>query len=451
MKDFHVVRSIEWLIKIQNDDGGWGMYDYDPSRILTTAEAVTALAIANVNNKAIEKGIGYLITQGNNSKWCQYTRHHAWTIYALTLAGQKNEIPERCFQALQRSSMQGAWSHKPREHPNLFATFLALRALDISGKSKVLVSKARQWIAQQSKGSYWTFSDNKPSFAATSYAILAITSQADWQNSYSKQVTDSLNFLREGEKTNFPAELNSRTSGDSDYNFHHCSLSWVLMAFLSAGLSVFDPLIIRLVDQLYNNLYCKETGGWSEEENHRPSVFATSHAIAALEVFYKTLSVEDYLNNLKGRNLIMSNNVFVVHGHDASAKHEVARFLESIGCNAIILDEQVDSGLTTIFQKLEQYANDVSYAIVLLTPDDLAEDDTGNRAARARQNVILELGLFLGKLGAEKVCLAKKGNIDIPSDISGVLYLDIDNGGWKLSLAKKLKKAGIPIDLDRLF
>lgn len=456
MNDSHISRSVEWLLKVQNEDGGWGMYDYHDSRILTTAESVTALAIAGIDGNVIERGIDYLITSGNDPNWCQYTRHHAWIIYALTRAGRGNDIPVRCFQSLQRSHVRGAWSQEPRGHPNLFATFLALRALHISGRSKQIVMQARKWIAQQSKGDYWTFADNKSSYTATSYAIIALTSQADWRSTYTKQVENAVNFLREGAKTNYPIEQDSRVSGDFLYNFHHCSPSWVLMAFLSAGVSVFDPVVIRVVDQLYNGLYCEDSGGWTEEENHRPSVFATSHAIAALEAFYKALSVEEFLKNSQERNMTMTdakghpNNVFVVHGHDTSVKFEVARFLEKIGCNAIILDEQIDSGLTTIFQKLAQHADDVSYAIVLLTPDDLAEDSTGKRAARARQNVILELGLFLGKLGADKVCLAKKGNVDIPTDVSGVLYLNLDDGGWKLSLAKKLKKAGFSIDFDRL-
>jgi predicted nucleotide-binding protein len=106
----------------------------------------------------------------------------------------------------------------------------------------------------------------------------------------------------------------------------------------------------------------------------------------------------------------------------------MARFIEKLGCEAVILEERVTSGLTTIFEKLTQEANNISYAIVLLTPDDLAEDSTGNKIARVRQNVMLELGWFIGKLGAERVCLAKKGNLDIPSDIHGVLYLNLDDG-----------------------
>lgn len=457
MNDSHVIRSMEWLAKIQNGDGGWGMYDYHDSRIVTTAEAVTALAIAGVKGKVIDDGIDYLATRGNDPNWCKYTRHHAWIIYALTRAGQEDKIPARCFQALQRSHIQGAWGHESRGHPNLFATFLAVRALEVADRSKRLLARARQWVAEQSKGSYWTFTDNQPSYTATSYAVLALTTQPGWRDSaYGRKVEDAVGFLREGAKTNWPIERDPRVSGDFLYNFHHCSLSWVIMALLAAGVSVFDPVVVGALDQLYNGLYYQDTGGWSEEAEHRPSVFATSHATAALEKFYNAFSVEDYLSHLAEAGPATrapqshSNNVFVVHGHDTSAKYQVARFLEQLGCKAIILDEQVDSGLTTIFQMLTQHAADVSYAIVLLTPDDLAEDATGKRAARARQNVILELGLFLGKLGAERVCLAKRGDVDIPTDVSGVLYLNLDDGGWKLSLARKLKRAGLPVAADKL-
>jgi predicted nucleotide-binding protein len=145
-----------------------------------------------------------------------------------------------------------------------------------------------------------------------------------------------------------------------------------------------------------------------------------------------------------------TNQVFIVHGHDA-IRHEVARFVRRIGCEEIILEEQVDAGVTTIFEKFTRHAAQATYAIVLMTPEDLTKDvASGKEAARARQNVILELGFFIGKLGAKNVCLAKKGEVDIPSDIHGILYINLDDGGWQLKLAKKLKAAGLNVDLNQV-
>lgn len=456
----HIKKSIDWLKTIQNPDGGWGMYDHDDSRIVTTAEAVTALAIAGIEGVAINKGINYLKTSGENLTWCKYVRHHAWIIYALVRAGKKEEIPERCFSALQRYHIQGAWGHEPRSRPDLFATFLALRALDISKRAKNITNESRQWISKQTKGKYWSFQSDQPSYAATSYAILSLATERSWQGSiYQSQIESAADFLKGGLISNCSLERTPKISGDLHYNYHHCSLSWAIMALLEAGVPCTDEVVMESLMKLYDHYYISSTGGWTEEEGHRPSVFATSHAIAAIEKYDKSLSIEDLLNNYSKLSneystlvdtRILRNEVFIVHGHDGSVKHEVARFLELLGLKAIILEEQVDTGLTTIFQKLIDVSDKVAYAIIILTPDDMAEDDTGIRAARARQNAILELGFFLGKLGTNNVCLIKKGIIDIPSDIKGVLYIDIDSGDWKLLLVKKLKNAGLPIIINNL-
>lgn len=69
---------------------------------------------------------------------------------------------------------------------------------------------------------------------------------------------------------------------------------------------------------------------------------------------------------------------------------------------------------------------------------------------RARQNVILELGFFLGKLGRKRVCALYEEGVEIPSDYDGVIFVPLDkNGAWHLSLAKELKAAGLSIDLNK--
>jgi predicted nucleotide-binding protein len=204
-----------------------------------------------------------------------------------------------------------------------------------------------------------------------------------------------------------------------------------------------------MVEKLYAKHYVANTAGWSLDYGHRPSVFATSHTLAALEVLQNALTVDAYLASVPKESIKpMENKVFIVHGHEKGVKQEVARVVEKLGCEAKILDEQIDSGITTIFEKFTAHARQSSYAIVLLTPDDLPGDVSGD--SRARQNVILELGFFLGHLGPGRVCLAKKGKVDIPSDIGGVLYLNLDDGGWKLDLAGKLKAAGLKVDIEKM-
>jgi predicted nucleotide-binding protein len=144
--------------------------------------------------------------------------------------------------------------------------------------------------------------------------------------------------------------------------------------------------------------------------------------------------------------------VFVVHRHDNEAKEKVARFLERLKLEPIVLHEQANEGRTVI-EKFEVYA-DVGFAVVLLTPDDVGAlaAERADLKSRARQNVVLELGYFLGKLKRNRVCALYKEGVEIPSDYQGVLYVQLDSaGGWTLKLAQELAAAGIPIDLEALF
>lgn len=147
-----------------------------------------------------------------------------------------------------------------------------------------------------------------------------------------------------------------------------------------------------------------------------------------------------------------SKKVFIVHGHDNELKETVARFIEKLGLIPVILHEQANSGLT-IIEKFEKYS-DVSFSIVLMSPDDLGntKENSSSLNFRARQNVIFELGYFYGRLGRKNVCAIIKGDIERPSDNDGIIYIGIDNiEGWKMLLAKELKDAGLEIDMNKIF
>lgn len=147
----------------------------------------------------------------------------------------------------------------------------------------------------------------------------------------------------------------------------------------------------------------------------------------------------------------ISNRVFLVHGHNELAIHETARFLEKIDLDVIILREQPNSG-RTIIEKFVDFS-DVGFSIVLLTGDDRGgtqETPYDKQKKRPRQNVILELGFFLGKLGRKRVCALYEEGVEIPSDYDGVIFVPFDkNGAWHLPLARELKAAGISIDLNK--
>jgi len=156
--------------------------------------------------------------------------------------------------------------------------------------------------------------------------------------------------------------------------------------------------------------------------------------------------------NKKQKGKEISNRIFLVHGHNNELKETTARFLEKLGLKPIILHEQSSKGLT-IIEKFEEYS-DVAFAVVLLTPDDLGctIDKKDELQKRARQNVIFELGYFIGKLGRKNVVGLVKDKIEIPSDYTGVMYIGVDNNdGWKMILSKEIKAAGLEIDLNKIF
>lgn len=121
---------------------------------------------------------------------------------------------------------------------------------------------------------------------------------------------------------------------------------------------------------------------------------------------------------------------FIVHGHDELEKLKLKNYLQNVlkMDEPIILSEKASGGLTVI-EKFEKFAVDTNLVFVLLTPDDKCFDET-KAGERTRQNVIFEMGYFLGKLGRKsgRVILLHKGKLDLPNDISGIVYIKIDDG-----------------------
>ena len=180
---------------------------------------------------------------------------------------------------------------------------------------------------------------------------------------------------------------------------------------------------------------------------------ATLHSVVRQIIIPFQRDYQDYVlaqGRVESRVIAtVSDKVFVVHGHDEGVREMVARFLERLGLVAIILHEQASRGRTVI-EKVEEHG-DVAFAVVLLTPDDEGRSrGIGELIPRARQNVVLELGYFLARLGRDRVCALKRGDVEIPSDFAGVVWTDMDPGGaWRLTLARELKVAGFDVDLNK--
>ena len=145
-----------------------------------------------------------------------------------------------------------------------------------------------------------------------------------------------------------------------------------------------------------------------------------------------------------------ATRIFIVHGHDHAIKDNVTVFIHSLKLEPIIISDKANAGKTLI-EKLEEYS-DVSFAVVLLSPDDLGHSlKDSNEKTRARQNVIFELGLFIGRLGRENVCPIVNNVAELPSDYLGIVYIPYDEkGAWKLHLIREFVKAGFNIDPKNL-
>jgi len=146
------------------------------------------------------------------------------------------------------------------------------------------------------------------------------------------------------------------------------------------------------------------------------------------------------------------DRVFVVYGHDTGSRDALELMLLRMNLKPVILSNMAPEG-KTIIEALMANAN-VKYAVILLTPDDEGHraNHPDEKKARARQNVVLELGMFLTALGRERVAILHKGNLELPSDINGLIYIPFQNSVQeaKNKLAASLQKAGFYIDINSL-
>ena len=159
---------------------------------------------------------------------------------------------------------------------------------------------------------------------------------------------------------------------------------------------------------------------------------------------------EDAIISFERRDIEMMarGTVFIVHGHGDALKTSLQLLLTRAGVDSIVLHERPDEG-RTIIDKLIEESDACRFAIALLTSDDLTDDGKYH----ARQNVYLEVGYFIGKLGKKHVLMLKDNSVDIPSDLQGVLYTPVissNDAAWKIKVLKELSSAGFSINIDEV-
>lgn len=218
--------------------------------------------------------------------------------------------------------------------------------------------------------------------------------------------------------------------------------------------SMFDIPVRALYLSDDNILYVGDRQGniyaWDLDKFTMRLYQGTSRVVTILEVNNQIIIIfEDSVIklDLEVEKMKKKEKVFIIHGKNNELKREIQLLLERVGIEGIVLHERADKG-RTIIDKLIEEAEPAIYAIAILTPDDIVDS-----AFRARQNVYLEAGYFLGKLGKSRVLLLKLGDIEIPSDLQGILYTEVDdvvNGYWKSKVIKELVSAGFNVDMSEL-
>ena len=263
--------------------------------------------------------------------------------------------------------------------------------------------------------------DNYQEFPAWKYKVIQFIGRHLKNHPYYPQISYTLSLKRDS-VNNFNDILRDMhiISQDDEY--------WQEQSLPSTNSTSYDQTPVR-VSSFWNGIFMQQN-------------VADCNAQSAPLQSYSQPTIS---NNMKQK-------VFIVHGHDNEAKIEMARTLEMLGFEAIILHEQPNAG-RTIIEKIAAYS-DVVFAVVLYTECDLGRDKTKKveeEQYRARQNVVFEHGYLIGKLDREKVAAFVKGNVETPGDISGVVYTAMDHAGaWKQELVREMKAAGLNADSNKL-
>jgi len=196
---------------------------------------------------------------------------------------------------------------------------------------------------------------------------------------------------------------------------------------------------------------CKATDAWKRRKetykylSNGDADYSDDLNITPEEYFEKTFNIINSLEEEK-----YTKKIFIVHGRDAHFKDTLVDILKKMDFEPVVLQDEPSKSLT-IIEKLERDTDQIGFGFVLYTPDDKGHLISDNPRNRARQNVIFEHGLLIGLLGRKRTCAIVNGDIEVPSDIKGMLYENItDIRKESLKIAKVLKEAGYKVDLSRL-
>jgi predicted nucleotide-binding protein len=245
------------------------------------------------------------------------------------------------------------------------------------------------------------------------------------------------NLIAEG--NSFTYQNFSVKNNNYPVSFNPDWLSWIVQ--VKTTIETIFPDNNNILDNVYNGDAVEVIGNGEDKFK-----LALSYYIGGL-VSTKRILEKDLLRITSKRDdkiqLFNKNDIFIVHGRNEVIKQETELFIKEIGLNPIVLHRQPDEG-KTIIEKFEKNS-DVGYAIILLTADETARiNGEQKEEKRSRPNVIFEFGYFIAKLGRDRVCCIHYGDVDLPSDINGVVYKKVSSSlnEVKYDIVKELKHLG---------
>lgn len=197
-------------------------------------------------------------------------------------------------------------------------------------------------------------------------------------------------------------------------------------------------------------------GIWTENTDFAPYRRAGVQEVVSileaskLELELTTESVSNPSDTEESEPPARSTRIFIVHGQDDARKYELESYLQKLVEESPIILHQQPNGGRVLIEKFEDSVSSVGYAVVLLTADDLGRPsalESKDELPRARQNVVFEMGFFIGLIGRAKVAILYDSGVELPSDINGLVYIPLDSAGaWKSKLASEIDHSGIPVD-----
>ncbi|GEM_PF-6070382 len=460
----------EWQSR---NDGGW--HSHDPSHksdVWTTSEAILWLLHADAAKyqRSIEHGLAFLSEQQNTEAnlgkssarvdggW-GYRRDQdsdstATALAILAFARYLQVNSNRTDQHLPRLRLATDWLVKNVSPDGGFclrpgagrplafntcwgslalAESQAIQDLENPVVNNLLATALGLVFKSKQTNGWGRIIGDPPDAIGTSYCMYLLQCMQQTSRLSKERVDDELNrgmWLRNNQSNNGSWEVGLLQSPVE-------ATSWAIITLLGCNDDPESPRILTAIKYL-RDLYVPQKG-WPAYPGQPPMIWATFYVCAALSSYIDVVRQVQAPNGIRPSRL--GKKVFIVHGHDEFIRKETKELIAGHGLTPIVLDEQPNRGFT-IIEKFEHYASQdgVDYAVVLCTIDDM---DNTDGVMTPRPNVILELGWFLAKLGRQRICLVSEGDVSLPSDLKGVLTINLKKADWKERLEKELRAVGL--------